>query len=123
MLVSLGLYVCASVRDGLLFLEQDHALPATLTDLQKRVVEAEATIGKKEEENVALRDQVKQFEARRLEYEAKMKSMEDMWQKQMASLQVSSHHLIFYAKSWYVRSHIGWRGERNIYYKGVKISP
>ncbi|XP_022981361.1 myosin-2-like [Cucurbita maxima] len=70
-------------------LSEDHALPATLTGLQKRVLEAEATIGKKEEENAALRDQVKQFEARRLEYEAKMKSMEDMWQKQMASLQTS----------------------------------
>ncbi|KAG7015245.1 Myosin-2 [Cucurbita argyrosperma subsp. argyrosperma] len=47
-------------------LSEDHALPATLTDLQKRVLEAEATIGKKEEENAALRDQVKQFEARRI---------------------------------------------------------
>lgn len=73
------------------FLKQDkfQALPTTLTELQKRVLAAEATIEKKEEENAALRDQVKQFEARRLEYEAKMKSMEDKWQKQMASLQVS----------------------------------
>lgn len=72
------------------FQEQVQYLPTTLTELQKRVLQAEATIGEKEEENAALREQVKQFEARRLEYEAKMKSMEDMWQKQMASLQVSS---------------------------------
>lgn len=70
--------------------EQAQALPTSLTELQKRVLAAEATIEKKEEENASLREQVKQFEARRLEYEAKMKSMEDMWQKQMASLQVSS---------------------------------
>ncbi|XP_022139435.1 myosin-2 [Momordica charantia] len=69
--------------------EQVQALPTSLTELQKRVLAAEATIEKKEEENASLREQVKQFEARRLEYEAKMKSMEDMWQKQMASLQVS----------------------------------
>ena len=24
---------------------------------------------------------------------------------------------------WIVRSHVGWRGERNIPYKGVKTSP
>lgn len=71
------------------FQERAQALPTTLTELQKRVLAAEATIEKKEEENAALREQVKQFEARRLEYEAKMKSMEDKWQKQMASLQVS----------------------------------
>lgn len=72
------------------FQERVQSLPTTLTELQKRVLEAEATIEKKEGENAALREQVKQFESRRLEYEAKMKSMEDMWQKQMASLQVSS---------------------------------
>uniref|UniRef100_A0A9I9DGT7 Myosin-2-like n=1 Tax=Cucumis melo TaxID=3656 RepID=A0A9I9DGT7_CUCME len=71
------------------FQERAQSLPTSLTELQKKVVEAEATIEKKEEENAALREQVKQFESRRLEYEAKMKSMEDMWQKQMASLQMS----------------------------------
>ncbi|KGN59875.1 myosin-2 [Cucumis sativus] len=71
------------------FQERAQSLPTSLTELQKRVVEAEATIEKKEGENAALREQVKQFESRRLEYEAKMKSMEDMWQKQMASLQMS----------------------------------
>ena len=27
------------------------------------------------------------------------------------------------AGGWIVRSHIGWRGERNISYKGVETSP
>lgn len=54
-----------------------------------RVLKAEATLGEKEEENCALREQLQQFETRWSEYEAKMKSMEEMWQKQMSSLQVS----------------------------------
>lgn len=64
-------------------------LPSVVEELQRRVSMAEANLGKKEKENAALREQVQGFEARRLEYEAKMKSMEDMWQKQMVSLQVS----------------------------------
>lgn len=60
-----------------------------MDELQKRVVMAEAAMEKKEEENAALREKVKQFECMRSEYDAKMKSMEDMWQKQTASLQVS----------------------------------
>lgn len=64
-------------------------LPSVVEELQRRVSMAEANLGKKEEENAALREQVQEFEARRLEYEAKMKSMEDTWQKQMVSLQVS----------------------------------
>ena len=54
-----------------------------------RVIKAEATLQQKEEENTALREQLQQFETRWSEYEVKMKSMEEMWQKQMASLQVS----------------------------------
>ncbi|GAV85356.1 LOW QUALITY PROTEIN: Myosin_head domain-containing protein [Cephalotus follicularis] len=60
-----------------------------VAELQRRVFKAEATLGKKEEENAALREELKQFEVRWLEYEGKMKSMEEMWQKQMASLQMS----------------------------------
>lgn len=51
---------------------------------------AEVTLEHKEKENATLREQVQQYEARWSEYEAKMKSMEEMWQIQMASLQVSS---------------------------------
>ncbi|KAL0443486.1 UNVERIFIED_CONTAM: Myosin-2 [Sesamum latifolium] len=64
-------------------------LPSVVEELQKRVVMAEVALGRKERENAALREQVQQFEARWLEYESKMKSMEEMWQKQMASLQMS----------------------------------
>ncbi|GER54508.1 myosin-like protein [Striga asiatica] len=64
-------------------------LPPVVEELQKRIWVAEATIGHQEKENADLKEQVKQFEARWLEYEAKMKTMEDMWQKQIASLQMS----------------------------------
>lgn len=67
--------------------EQVRRMP--LKELQQRVMKAEETIEQKEEENAALREQLQQFETRWLDYEAKMKSMEEMWQKQMASLQVS----------------------------------
>lgn len=69
--------------------EQVQALPTALAELQRRVLKAEATLGQKEEENTALREQLQQYDAKWLEYEAKMKSMEEMWQKQMASLQMS----------------------------------
>ncbi|KAK6157434.1 hypothetical protein DH2020_011682 [Rehmannia glutinosa] len=64
-------------------------LPSIVEELQKRVLMAEVTIGRKEKENVALREQVQQYEARWSEYDSKMKSMEETWQKQMASLQMS----------------------------------
>ncbi|KAL3821565.1 hypothetical protein ACJIZ3_007470 [Penstemon smallii] len=57
-------------------------LPSVVEELRSKVSMAELTLGQKEKENAALREQVQQFEAR-------MKSMEDMWQKQMASLQMS----------------------------------
>lgn len=60
-----------------------------MADLQRRVTKAEATIVQKEEENAALREQLQQFERRWSEYEAKMKKMEETWQMQMDSLQVS----------------------------------
>ncbi|KAL0311086.1 UNVERIFIED_CONTAM: Myosin-2 [Sesamum angustifolium] len=64
-------------------------LCSVVDELQKRVLMAEATLEQKEKENAALREQVQQFEARWPEYETKMKSMEETWQKQMASLQMS----------------------------------
>ncbi|XP_015082008.1 myosin-2-like isoform X1 [Solanum pennellii] len=62
-------------------------LPSVVEDLERRVAKAEATIEQKEKENAALKEQVNQFETRCLEYEVKMRSMEEMWQKQMTSLQ------------------------------------
>ncbi|KAF1881143.1 hypothetical protein Lal_00023176 [Lupinus albus] len=64
-------------------------VPSALEELQKRVIKAEATIEQKDEENAKLKEQLTQFERRWIEYETKMKSMEEMWQKQMASLQMS----------------------------------
>ncbi|XP_057766552.1 myosin-2-like [Salvia miltiorrhiza] len=58
-------------------------------ELQKRLVIAEMTLVKKERENAVLREQLQQCEAKWLEYESKMKSMEEMWHNQMASLQMS----------------------------------
>ncbi|XP_015896696.2 myosin-2 isoform X1 [Ziziphus jujuba] len=69
--------------------EQVHGLPSSFAELQRRVLKAEATLEQKEEENAALREQLQQYETRWSEYEAKMRSMEEMWQKQMASLQMS----------------------------------
>lgn len=64
-------------------------LPSVVEDLERRVAKAEETLEQKEKENAALKEQVNQFEARCVEYEVKMRSMEDMWQKQMTSLQAS----------------------------------
>lgn len=69
--------------------------PSAVEELQKRVIKAEMILEKKEQENAALRSQVQQYEARWLEFEGKMKSMEDMWQKQTTSLQVNSHTIIY----------------------------
>ncbi|XP_042064590.1 myosin-2-like isoform X1 [Salvia splendens] len=64
-------------------------LSMVVEELRKRVLVAEATVGQKETENMGLREQVVQYEARWSEYECKMKSMEEMWQKQITSLQMS----------------------------------
>lgn len=87
---------------SIFFLKQDASkdrsqnLPSALAELQRRVVKAESTIEQKEEENAELREQLKQFEKRWIEYETRMKTMEEMWQRQMSSLQVCFHIIIFY---------------------------
>lgn len=67
----------------------DDNLPSAMEELLRRALMAEANLSKKEKENAALREQVQQFETRWLEYEAKMKSVEETWEKQMVSLQSS----------------------------------
>lgn len=69
--------------------KQIEVMPAVLAELQRRALKAEATLKQKEEENAALREELQQFETKWSDYEARMKSMEETWQKQMASLQVS----------------------------------
>ncbi|GMI74748.1 myosin 1 [Hibiscus trionum] len=60
-----------------------------LAELQRRVLRAEAAVREKEEENDILHQRLQQYESRWSEYELKMKSMEEVWQKQMRSLQSS----------------------------------
>lgn len=67
-----------------------------MAELQRRVVDTEASLGQKQQENATLREQLQQYEAKMKEMEeqlqqsvAKMKRTEDMLQKQTASLQVS----------------------------------
>jgi myosin V len=62
---------------------------SVLAELQRRILKAEATVREKEEENEMLHQRLQQYENRWLEYEQKMKAMEEMWQKQMRSLQSS----------------------------------
>ncbi|GAB2284575.1 hypothetical protein Dimus_019029 [Dionaea muscipula] len=69
--------------------EEEEVSPSLLSELERRFAKAEATLTQKEEENAALRAQLQQYDKRWLDYEAKMKSMEEMWQKQIQSLQVS----------------------------------
>ncbi|XP_010268832.1 PREDICTED: myosin-2 [Nelumbo nucifera] len=69
--------------------EHTQVQSSVLEELQRRVLMAEAALVRKEEENAALQEQLQQFEKRWSDYEAKMKSMEEMWQKEMTSLQRS----------------------------------
>ncbi|KAJ0974888.1 hypothetical protein J5N97_016853 [Dioscorea zingiberensis] len=69
--------------------EQAQVHPSNPVDLQRRLLKAEAKLGEKEEENTKLQQQFQQYEVRWSEYERKMKLMEEMWQKQISSLQES----------------------------------
>lgn len=68
-----------------------------MLELKSRVLKAVAELRHKEEENSCLRQQLQQYEMRWSDYDAKMKSLEEMWQKQMTSLQVSLFNHIFLA--------------------------
>lgn len=70
---------------------QDHIpiLPSNVEELQKLVTRVQASMSQKEQENMVLREQIRQFEARWSEHEMKMKTVEETWQRQTASLQVS----------------------------------
>lgn len=59
-----------------------------MEDLQRQVLKSEAALRIKEEETLTLKQQIHQYETRWSDYEMKMRSMEEMWQKQMTSLQV-----------------------------------
>lgn len=67
----------------------DYPRQPVITELQGRVSKAEAALRDKEEENEILKQQLDQYEKKWSEYEAKMKSMEEAWKKQLSSLQLS----------------------------------
>lgn len=53
------------------------------------VAELQTALKQKEDENAALQTRLKQFQIRWVENDARMKTMEETWQKQMASLQAN----------------------------------
>ncbi|KAK1380448.1 Myosin 1 [Heracleum sosnowskyi] len=60
-----------------------------LAELQRRVLKPESALRVKDEENVILHQRLQQDGNCWSEYEGKMKSMEEVWQKQMRLLQSS----------------------------------
>lgn len=64
-------------------------LHSNVEELKKLVKKLEVSLTQKEHENYELKEQVRQFETRWSEQEVKMKSVEETWQRQMSSLQVS----------------------------------
>ncbi|KAI3869343.1 hypothetical protein MKX03_014521 [Papaver bracteatum] len=62
---------------------------SVLAELESRALKAEAALARKEEENAILQQHLTKLETRWSEYETKMKSMEETWQRQMTSLQVN----------------------------------
>ncbi|KAI3717859.1 hypothetical protein L1987_69746 [Smallanthus sonchifolius] len=80
-----------SKNSDLKYLSEENVqfLPQNVEELQKRVVKAESLLSERDHENTALREQIREFEIRWLEYESKMKAIEQTWQSQMSSLQVN----------------------------------
>ncbi|KAJ8443459.1 hypothetical protein Cgig2_026246 [Carnegiea gigantea] len=58
-------------------------------ELTRRLANAEGALAQKEEENAMLRTQLQQYKMRWSEYVAKTQTMEDIWRKQIAALQIS----------------------------------
>lgn len=86
-----------------MFEENEQILPQNVEELQKQVVKAQSLLSEKDLENTALREQIRQFEIRWLEHESKMKAIEDTWQSQMSSLQVSFTCVIMFLHILYIR--------------------
>ncbi|XP_073006473.1 myosin-2-like [Typha latifolia] len=63
--------------------------PSFVEKLQMQVLKAELALEEKEQHNAHLQRQLQHYEKRWSEYEAKMKSMEETWQKELVSLQLS----------------------------------
>ncbi|CAN6927637.1 unnamed protein product [Brassica oleracea] len=71
--------------------ESDEVLvkASVISELQRWVLKSKVALREKEEENDILRQRLQQYDNRWSEYETNMKSMEQIWQKQMRSLQSS----------------------------------
>ncbi|WOL12977.1 myosin-2-like [Canna indica] len=63
--------------------------PSVLVEVQSQILTTEAALRQKEEENAILKQQLQDYETRWSKYELRMKSMEEHWQKQLTSLQLS----------------------------------
>ncbi|KAI5078437.1 hypothetical protein GOP47_0006108 [Adiantum capillus-veneris] len=79
-------------------MQQDEYLPKERGDIMQvksshgykerlQTMDSELALKKKEEEISLLQQSVKEYERKWMAYEAKMKSMEEMWQKQVTSLE------------------------------------
>ncbi|XXG71364.1 hypothetical protein AAC387_Pa07g0636 [Persea americana] len=68
---------------------QSQLLPSVLAELQRQVMKAEAALRQKDRENATLHLELQKYETRWLEYDTKMKSMEEKWKRQFTSLQMS----------------------------------
>ncbi|PWA83025.1 IQ motif, EF-hand binding site, P-loop containing nucleoside triphosphate hydrolase [Artemisia annua] len=86
-----GSFIFGSKSSELKGLSQENiqSISPDVEELQRRVTKAESSLSEREHENLALREQVRQFKERWLEYETKMKAVEETWQSQMATLQMS----------------------------------
>ncbi|KAL1563674.1 myosin-2-like isoform X1 [Salvia divinorum] len=83
--------------------------------LQERVLMAKETIQLKEKESAGLREQLAQYEARIKQSEEKIKSAEEMWQRQIASLQMDL------AKSELVKRKVSFEDEKHDAIVGTPI--
>ncbi|KAF7083729.1 hypothetical protein CFC21_087489 [Triticum aestivum] len=71
--------------------EEDAAeeVSASVAELERKAAEAEARLRQKEEENAALRRRIESYHIRWLEYEIRIKSLEEDFHEQLASLQMA----------------------------------
>ncbi|KAF5198111.1 Myosin-2 [Thalictrum thalictroides] len=64
--------------------------PASMVrELKRQVLKADAVVKQKESENAVLQQQLKQLQIRLAEHDARTRSMEETWQKQMTALQMN----------------------------------
>ncbi|VAI44102.1 hypothetical protein VPH35_103853 [Triticum aestivum] len=61
----------------------------SVAELERKAAEAEARLRQKEEENAALRRRIESYHIRWLEYEIRIKSLEEDFHEQLASLQMA----------------------------------